>query len=106
MKLPVCFFGSVGVTFLCNLTGPWSILMRSVILIQGLVLWPGVRIVSGRERGLVLRVMWRVYGRTRFRVVVAELGMTGLIRASRHIFMGVVIMHLMVVGHGYRFASW
>ena len=80
--------------------------MRSVILIQGLVLRPGVRIVPGRERGLVLRVVGRVYGRTRFRVVVAELGMTGLIRASRHIFMGVVIMHLVIVGRGYRFASW
>ena len=80
--------------------------MRSVILIQCLVLRPGVRIVPGRERGLVLRVVWRVYGRTSFRVVVSELGMTGLIRTTGHIFMGFTIMHLVIMGCRYRFASW
>jgi hypothetical protein len=80
--------------------------MCSMILVQGLVLRPGVRIVTGRKRGLFLRVVRGVYSRTRFGVVIVELGMTGLIRASKHIFMGVVIMHLVVVGRGYRFASW
>jgi hypothetical protein len=80
--------------------------MRPVIQIQGLVLRTGVRSVTGRERSLVLRVVRRVYSRTRFRMVVAELGMTGFIRTTGHIFMGVVIMHLVIMGRRYRFASW
>jgi hypothetical protein len=80
--------------------------MRPVILIQGLVLRPGVWIVPGRARGFFLRVMRRVYRRTRFGVVIMEFGMTGLIRTTGHIFMGFVIMHLVVMGRGYRFASW
>jgi hypothetical protein len=80
--------------------------MRPVIQVQGLVLRPDVRIVTGRKSGLFLRVVMRVYSRTRFGVVIAELGMTGLIRASRHIFMGFMIMHLVIMGRRYRFASW
>ena len=54
-RLSFCFFGPVGVTLLCNLSGPRPILMDAVIQIQGLVLRPGMGIVPGRKCGLLLR---------------------------------------------------
>ena len=65
-----------------------------------------MRIVPGRKCGFFLWVVRRVYGRTRFRVVVAELGVTILVRAFRHIFVGIMIMHRVIMRCRYRFASW
>jgi hypothetical protein len=95
MRLLFHFFGSVGISLLCNLPGPWPILVRSVVLVQGLVFRPGVGVVPGSKDSLFLWVMGGMDGRSCHRVVLMVFGMAALVRAGRAAFMG-----------GYRLACW
>jgi hypothetical protein len=67
-----------------------------MILVQGLVLWPGMRSVTGRKNRLFLGVVRRMDGGNCHRVVVMVFGMTALIRAGRAAF----------TGGGGRLATW
>jgi len=80
--------------------------VHPVILVQGLVLLPGVGIAPGREYHLFLRVMRGVHRRNCFRVVIVEFGMTALVRAGRDGFMGIMIVLLVAMRCWLRFASW
>ena len=106
MRSTFHFFGSVGISFLCNLSGPWPILMGSVILVQGLVFRPVMGMVPGCKRSLFLRVVRGVNGRACPGMVLAQFGMANLIRAGGDVFMGILTMLLVVMGRGCRFASW
>jgi hypothetical protein len=67
-----------------------------MILVQGLVLWPGMRRVPGGKNRLFLGVVGRMDFGNCHRVVLVVFGMTALVRAGRAAFMG----------RGYRLATW
>jgi hypothetical protein len=67
-----------------------------MILVQGLVLWSGMRSVPGGKNSLFLGVVRRMNCGNCHRVVLMVFGMTALVRAGRAAFMG----------GGYRLATW
>jgi hypothetical protein len=59
-----------------------------MVLVQGLVLWPGMRSVTGSKNRLFLGVVRRMDGGNCHRMMLMVFGMTALIRAGRAAFMG------------------
>ena len=105
-QLSFCFFRPVGVTLLCNLPGPRPILVDAVIQIQGLALRPGMGIVPGRKCGLLLRVVRGVDRWGSLGMVLAEFSVPVFVRAGRDVIVGTMIVLLVAMGGGCRFASW
>jgi hypothetical protein len=80
--------------------------MGPVILVQGLVLRPGMGMMPGCKLSLFLRVVRGVNGRACPGMVLAEFGMANLIRAGRNVFMGILTVLPVVMGRRCRLASW